>query len=204
MSASVESSAKVCWLVAVAIAAAGYFAIVSPAESQIAEIGSQADVLLAHALADERAVKDADRLNRLQHEIGMELAGVNLGTDRSGIIAEFLRDLQALAVAHRVRLLSVQNELASAGTRAVRPAAASDPFEAAAIDVVLQGRYAAVLQTIADLSHSRVLMKIEQSSLDRARGAQDENAPVLSTQLKLVVFYLRASPTNDGHATRAT
>ena len=203
MNVSVESSAKICWLLAVAIAAAGYFAIVSPAELHIAEIGSQADVLLARVLADERAVKDADRLEGLQHEIGVELAGINLGTDRSGIIAEFLRDLQARAVAHRVRLLSVQNELAAAGARSAR-AAASDPFEAAAIDVVLQGRYAAVLQMIADLSHSRVLMKIEQSSLDRARGVQDEDAPVLSTQLKLVVFYLRASPLTDGHATRAT
>jgi hypothetical protein len=204
MSVAAQSCAKACWYIAAALAVSGYFAIVAPAEGRIGAIAAQTDALVAQVSADERAVRDADRLNRLQHAIAQELTGVNLGTDRAGIMAEFLRDLHERSAAHRIHLVSVQNELAATTARPVHPALSSDPFETAAVDVVLEGRYAAVLHTIEDLSRSRVLTKIESSSLDRARGTQDESAPVLTTQLKLVVFYLRTSPPSDGHATQAT
>jgi hypothetical protein len=104
-----------------------------------------------------------------------------------------------------VRLLSVQNQLGAAGTTGSRPlagsaVASSDLFEAISLDVVLQGRYSQVLQTIADLSHSRVLMKIQQSSMDRAKGEQDERSPMLSVQLKVALFYLRVA-LPSAHAT---
>ncbi|HXP92441.1 MAG TPA: GspMb/PilO family protein [Candidatus Binatia bacterium] len=206
MNSVAEVSAKVCWLGTFAIAGMGYFAVVGPSEARLTELDAQSDALLARVLADEQTVKDVDRLNRIQREISGELDGVNLGTDRAGVIAEFLRDVESLAASRRVRLLSVQNQLAAGGAGA-RPAssvsAPSDPFESTSVDVVLQGRYGDVLQTIADLSHSRVLMKIQQSSIDRAKGQQDERSPVLSVQLKLTVFYLRVT-LSEGHAAAAT
>jgi hypothetical protein len=207
MSAAAEIGAKAGWMLAVAIAGIGYFAVVGPSEAHLAELGVQADALSARILADERAVHDTGRLNQLQRDISSELAGVNMGTDRAGVIAEFLREVETRSRMHRVRLVSVQNELTAAGSspRATGGAEVpANPFESAFVDIVLQGRYGAVLQTIADLSRARVLMKIEQSSMDRAKGHQDDRAPLLSVQLKLAVFYLHEAVgpgTNEPHAT---
>lgn len=201
-----EASAKTCWVLAVAIAVICYFAVVGPSEAHITDVEERTDALLARVLADEQTAKDMDRLGRLQHDISAELEGVNLGTDRAGVIAEFLRDVETRSRSRRVRLVSVQNELAVAGTgsRATSAGAQADPFEAATVDIVLEGQYGAVLRTIADFSRSRVLMKIQQSSIDRAKGQQDDRAPLLSAQLKLAIFYLRIAPPPDAYDPRAT
>ena len=195
---STISVAKFCWLAAVLVVGLGYFVVIAPGEAQIADLNARVDGLLARVLADEQAAKDVDRLNKIQRDIGSELDGVSLATDRAVVMAAFLGDLESRSASRRVRLLSVQNQLGAAVATASRPAAgsvagASDLFDAVSLDVVLQGRYTQVLQAIANLSQSHVLMKIQQSSMDRAKGEQDERSPVLSVQLKVALFYLRAA-----------
>jgi hypothetical protein len=205
VSSAVRLSAKICWLLAAAIAGLGYVAVVGPSEVRIADLDERSDALLARVLADEQAAKDVDRLAQLQHDISGELGGVNLGSDRAGVVAEFLRDVEARVRSRHVRLVSVQNASAitSGATHAVAPTP-GDPFEAASVEIVLEGSYDSVLRTIADLSRSRVLMKIEQSSIDRAKGRQDDRSPLLAVQLKLAILYLRAAPLPSSHESRGT
>jgi hypothetical protein len=184
-------------LLAACVACAGYF-VVAPAQARIAQLNAQADAARAQLLADGANTRDAERLRRLRGDLAARLAGIELGTDRAAVISAFLRDVEARASAHDIRLVSVEAE---SGTGAV--ARAAEPFASTSLDLVLQGRYGAILETIAALSRSRVLMTIRESSIDRAKGRQDERSPVLSVQLKVAVYSLQLAPPGP-HATDAT
>lgn len=184
MTPGVAIAVKVGWLCALACAAAGYVAFVSPLQAEIAELDARSDALAARVTAATRAAEQAVRLESLERTMATELAGIRVGGDRTAVVAEFLRDLAERAAARSVRLVSVHNTAASD----VVAAPAGEPFEAASLDLVLEGRYAAVLRTLADISRARVLVKVDAGSVERVRGAPDEGPPALSVQLKVTVF----------------
>jgi hypothetical protein len=173
------------------IVAAGYFAIIAPDEARISDSRARTDALLEQVVADEQTVRNAAQLERVQHDITVDLQGVNLRTDRAGLVAELLRDLERIARGHHARVVSVQTETGPQ---------AGPPFDTAFLDIGLEGRYDAVLQTMAGLSQARVLTKIMESSVDRAKGRDDELSPLLAVQLKVAVFHLQGLQPGESNA----
>lgn len=178
---------RACWSITAVALTVGCFVVVEPSEAKIAELSTQSQTLDAQLVVDEAAAKNIVRLESTRRDIMQELEGVNLRMDRVGLVAEFLRDVERLASGRDVSLVSVQNELSATNAKA-----RSDPFDHVVMDLTLQGRYDAVLRTIADLSRARVLARVEQTSIDRVRGSIESKAPMLSMAVKVTVFYLRA------------
>jgi|GEM_PF-2205167 hypothetical protein len=203
MSRLSATGARTYWLIAVAFAGFSYATIVGPSERRIGAIEAQKDALAARLAADERAIAEAARLDALRRDLRHDLENVDLAADRTVVIADFLRDLERRASARRVALVSIENELPGVSARASSTLSSSDPLESGELDVVLEGNYGSILRTIADLSRSRILLRVEQTSLDRAQGRQDKDAPILSVQLKLTLFSLRPVPVKND-AVRST
>lgn len=172
-------------LCAALLVAATYWLIVRPAEERLAGANAQAERFVAHALADEAAVANADRLVRLQREIAQELRGVSLRTDRPALVAGLLHDLEAIASRRGVRLLSVRDEPVAA------PRERDDPFDVVALDVAMTGGYRDLLEAVAELSRSRVLTGVERASIVRASGPSSPSHPALEADLQMSVFHLR-------------
>ena len=82
--------------------------------------------------------------------------------------AVFIRDLTANVARHRVRLVSAD---VHATREDARPAVPASPlFRAVAIDVSLEGGYANVLETVADMSLGGAIVEVDAPTLRHADG----------------------------------
>lgn len=179
------TASRACWAVAIGILGLTFFCVVEPSEAKLVALKERSRILESQLVADEAAANNIGRLAVAQRDITRELEGVNLQTDRVGLVALFLKDVERLAHGESIALISVQNELSSANGPA-----RSEPFDAVVLDLTLQGKYDAILRTVADLSRARVLTRVDETSIDRASG-EVRRVPTLSMQVKVTIFYLR-------------
>jgi Tfp pilus assembly protein PilO len=182
------TDAKVLRFTAVAIVLAGYVFVFRAGEARIADRVDETARVVERLRAGERTLAARPLLEAERARLRNRLRAVELGADRSALVARFVRDAARIAAAHRTTIPAIT----AAGMQS--PAIpTADLFEAIPLDVTIEGRYADVLATIRALATSRVLAGVDVTSL--ARKHADTADATLTAALHVVLERLAPAPT---------
>jgi len=191
------------WSLAVLVLFAGYFFVYRSLEDRV---GTQ--YVATSGIVDSLRNNDAilarrPALEDLHRTLASDLRTIDLRSDRSVIVALFVRETARISVAHHVSVSAIDGVRSDnrfpvrpmpvdPSVRTLAPAANSAPlFETTPLDVILRGSYSDLLAAIRDLSRARVLAEIEVVSIERTPGASGSGAS-LSARLHVNLDRLNA------------
>jgi hypothetical protein len=188
---------------AVLVVLAGYLLVFRAGERRIGERVEENARIVERIGAAERTLASARALEGERARLRAGLHAVELGADRSALVARFVRDAARIAAARHTTIATI----AAAGTTS-RPAAGianaavssvaalpnpADSFETIPLEVVVEGRYTDVLATVRALSRAPVLAGVEIASLTRKNADAADTA--LTAALHVVLQRLSATET---------
>ena len=216
---SAPRDARALWFTAVLIVLAGWAFGFRADESRIADRVDDERRLRAQLAAAERTLSTRPALERERATLRARLRRVDLEGDRTTAVARFVRDAAAVAARHRTTIAAIAAvgsartaapPVTSAAMPSPRTAPAStalqapaDAFEAIALDLTVEGRYADLLAAFAALSSGRVPTAVEVVSLARKQAGSP--TATLSAQLHVVIERLAPAvdPLTPAAATHA-
>jgi Tfp pilus assembly protein PilO len=198
------TDAKVLRFAAVVVVLAAYAFIFRAGEARIAERLDENARIAERVRAGERTLASRPRVEARRTRLRAGLRTVELGADRSTLVARFLRDAARIAAAHHATIPAITAtgpQIAAtaphiAATGQQNPAspestASAEPLEAIPLELTVEGRYADVLATMRALSRSRVLAAVDVASL--ARKHADGADATLSAALHVALERLAPS-----------
>ena len=196
---------KVVRFAAVAVVLAAYVFVFRTGEARIVQRLDENARIVERVRAGERTLASRPRAEAERTRLRGRLRAVELDSDRSTLVARFLRDAAHIAAVHHATIPTITAVSGSQNTIAAAPLAAtgaaspgttsanevSELFEAIPLELTVEGRYADVLATMRALSRSRVLAGVDVASL--ARKHADGADTTLTAALHVVLE--RLAPT---------
>jgi len=175
-----DREAQLLWSLSVVVLLAGYFLVYRTFEDQIAaRFGATSDVVDV-LRRNDAVLARRPALETLNKKLLSALHSIALRSDRSAIVALFVRETARVAAVHHLAVLSIEGPRGDgrlptrtlptvAGTTQTSSLTAPSPplFDSVPLDITLHGSYADLLGAIRDLSHVRVLAEIELVSIER-------------------------------------
>lgn len=154
--------AQAIWFVAALIVPAAFFSLFRVEELRI-DAALRQNAQRTDAFARDRAfVQSAPAFERERAALEASLRTVALDAPPTRLVALFIRDAARAAARHHTTVASI--------AAAAAPAAAP-PFEAVALDLTLEGRYADLLATLRELTRSNALAAVDVSAFGRKDAA---------------------------------
>lgn len=196
-----DREARLLWSLSVVVLLAGYFLVYRTFEDQIAaRFGATSDVVDV-LLRNDAVLARRPALETLNKKLLSALHSIALRSDRSAIVALFVRETARVAAVHHLTVLSIEGPRGDGRlpTRTLPPPL----FDSVPLDITLHGSYADLLGAIRDLSHVRVLAEIELISIERTPALG--NAHPLTARLhvnldRLASVAPKAPGLTEGHA----
>jgi Tfp pilus assembly protein PilO len=191
--------ARLLWLLAAMVLAAGVLFVVKPAEDDLSATDARADTLLQQSLDAEEALKNRARVQAAAAHIRQELASVTLHGNASQSIEALLGDVQAVAERDSLAVSSLKPTTSFQPVPLASPAAStsSNPFDAAQtddFDISVRGSYRDIVSFLRDLSHMPTLTRVVSAQLDRSStGDALDGTPLLDATIHIQT--LRLDPT---------
>jgi hypothetical protein len=186
-------------MLAVCVLAPGLYLLQARYESAIARHRSQTEAFYRRMLADDRVIRQAPRLSRLERAARADLAGVAAYESLGGVTAAFISHLEDCAAENGVRISMLQ----PASPQAEQPGASPDALVAEPLTISAAGRFPALLHFIAGLSHQRTLLEITGTQFAlRSRDGGAAGKPIVDASIQAVLFRL-ASPHTQGASVAA-
>jgi Tfp pilus assembly protein PilO len=163
------TDAKLVRFAAVVVVLAGYVFVFRAGEKRIAERLEENARIAERVRAGERTLALRPRFEADQSRLRGELRAVELGADRSALVARFLRDSARIAAEHHAAIptITATGTSGPATIATTVPTAPNEPLETIPLEITVEGRYADVLATMRALSRSRVLAAVDIASLAR-------------------------------------
>jgi Tfp pilus assembly protein PilO len=192
------SDVKLVRFAAVLIVLAGYAFVFRAGEEHIGERIAENARIADQVRAGERALMMRPVLERERVHLNKQFRSAAVAADRSALVARFLREAAAIALAQHTTITAIaatgaQAAITASGAQAANataagrtaPLPADDPFDGIPLEMTLEGHYADVLATVRALSAGRVLAAVDVASLARKNaGAVDG---VLTASLRVVL-----------------
>lgn len=166
-------------LAALLIVLAGFFFVFRADQGRLEAQHAENARIERQIRADDAITATADALEAQTRTLRARLARHTLQPDDTVAVAAFLR--QAARVADRRRTTIAAIGAAESRRAAAAPAA----FDGVPLDLTVEGRYADVLATLAELSSGRVLAAVEVSSIARKNPAAPD--ATLTAAVRVVV-----------------
>lgn len=166
-------------LAALLIVLGGFFLVFRGDQRRLATQQAENGRIARQIRDDETILATADALAAQTRALRARLAHHALEIDDTVATAAFLQDAARVAARRRTTIAAIGSagrQRASSGTAA---------FEGVPLDLTVEGRYADVLATLADLSSGRVLAALDVSSIARKNPAS--NDATLSAAVHVVV-----------------
>jgi Tfp pilus assembly protein PilO len=171
------------WFGAVLVLLTGYACVFRVDERRIEDRIGENATIVSQLAADEDRIRRRGQLEAERARLRDQLRGVDLQTDRTHVVAAFLRGAARIAAQHHTTVVAVA---ADGGTTSAAPA--HPPFDRIPLELTIEGRYADLLGAIRDLSASRVLASIEVASLTRKQA--DLSRTTLTSAVRVVIEHL--------------
>lgn len=181
------------WILTVCVLAAGLYLLQGRYERAIAHSRSETELFYGRIVANDRVIRQARRLSRLERAARADLAGVGRSASLAGVTAAFINHLEDCAAKNGVLIGTLQPASAQE-----RPIAEPQELVAEPLTITAAGRFPALVHFIADLSHQRTLLEITgtQFALRTREGSAPEK-PVVDATIQAVLFRL-AQPHVEG------
>jgi Tfp pilus assembly protein PilO len=191
--------ARLIWLLAALVLAAGVLLLIKPAEDDLAATSARGDTLLQQALSAEEALKNQARVRALAAHIRQELATVTLRGNASQSVEALLGDVQTVAQRDSlvVSALKPASSFQPTPLALATPSTSSNPFDAAQtdnFDIGVRGSYRDIVSFLRDLSHMPTLTRVVSAQLDRSStGTAIDSTPLLDASIRIQT--IRLDPT---------
>lgn len=188
--------ARLLWLLAAMVLAAGLLFLIKPAEDELSTTDGRADTLAQQALSAEQALKNRGRVQALATHIRQELATVTLRGNASQSVEALLGDVQTVAQRDSLTVSELKPTTAfqPASTAAATPAPFFNPFDAAQtdeFDIGVRGSYRDIVSFLHDLSHMPTLTRVVSAQLDRSStGNAPDGTPLLDATIHIQTIRL--------------
>lgn len=159
------TDAKLVRFAAVAVVLAAYVFVFRAGETRIAERLDENARIAERVRAGGRTLASRGALETERERLRARLRAVDIGADRSALVARFLRDTARIAAAHHTAIPGI----AATGTTVTASAATApvELLEPIPLELTVEGRYADVLATMRALSRADVLAGVDVASLAR-------------------------------------
>lgn len=177
------SDGRLIWFGAALVLLAGYACVFRVDEGRIEDRIGENATILSRLAADEERIRRRPQLEIERARLRDQLRAVDLRTDRTRVVADFLRGAARIAAQHRTTVVAV-----AADAGATSPEPAHPPFDRIPLELTIEGRYDDLLATIRDLSASPVLARIEVASLTRKQA--DRSRTTLTSAVRVVIEHL--------------
>jgi len=162
---------------AVLVVLSGYVFVFRAGEARVgARVAGNAAI--AEQLRDgDRILRSRGALEQERARLRDRLRSAGPTSDRSVLVARFLRDAASTASVHRTAITAVAasgpQTSAAPATDGATHSGGAEPFDVIPLDMTVEGRYADVLATVRALSAGGVLASVDIASLAR----KDAGAP---------------------------
>jgi hypothetical protein len=144
-------------------------------------------MLYSRMLENDRVIRQAQRLSRLDRAARADLAGVFHNASRAGVTAAFIAYLEDCAAKNGVRIAALQPAPPTAQEDSA--GAGADGLISQPVTITAAGRFPALLRFVADLSHQRTLLEITGTQFAlRTREAGASGKPLLDAAIQAVLF----------------
>ena len=178
------------WIAAAAVLICGCWLVDDRYEQAIQSSNSRTQILYARTLANERTIREASSLRRIQRVAETDLHRIARNLSRSITTARLLLVLENSAAAHHAIIVGVEPQ----------QTAAIPPFESSPLangrlphdDVIirLQGKFADILRFVASLSRQPTLVGVGDTELALTQPADSAVNPTLDATIKATLYRL--------------
>jgi hypothetical protein len=202
------SAGKLLRFAAVLTVLAGYVFVFRTGESRIGDQLAENARIAEQIAAAERTLASEPALETERRRLRGALVSVHLRGTRGAHVARFMREASGVLAAHRATIATIAVSASpTVPTSATAPSsgpavsattavngtpsasdAVSDPLDAIALDVTIDGRYADVLGAIRALSRTGAAASVDVLSL--ARKNADASEATLTATLHVVLHRL--------------
>lgn len=184
----IEDDARLLWVLAVTVLILGIYAARTRYEPAIAGANERGATYYARMTADERLLRRAASLKRVERTARAQLSGLRNET-LSAATAGLINDLQNAGSASGVRVTKLEPD--SVPGQSAVPGNAADllPQE---VTVEAQGRFASLLRFIGSLTRQGSLVQITGTRFALVSGPRAGAQPVLDATIHAVLYRLRA------------
>jgi len=152
---------RIYWALVVAIAIGGYAIVIAPAQQSVRETQARAHELYDVSYRNERLIAQASGLRAARRRVESDLAKLAAETGVGKASLALVRELQRNATEHGIVVSALSPEASGPS----RGDSAREP-----VQIVLRGRYGALLDAIAALSTGGVLVEVASADLNGTAG----------------------------------
>jgi len=179
------------WIITFAAIVLGAMLVVRPLVQKLGDADAERDRIGATIERNLALARDRASLDHRLELLRRRLARIELSADTSALLATFIRDATNAAHASGIRITGFDGRpvTRAAAFPVPHPTEAPRAFAATAVELTIEGRYAAVIATLRRLSHGHVPVRIEVASIDRLADPQHRGEPLLDARLDVEILH---------------
>lgn len=193
---------RVSWLLVFAVATAGLFTIVLPGCSAKTATQTQANAIYQEAVANEKTVEEATRLQAAQARVESDLRKLGGQQNEGQVVATALRLFNDEGKRYHVEVRTI----VPAASTVAAPSAASpsssapalDPLIAAPVTLGLRGHFRDVVALLVDLPKHDVLIDLHDVQMTARDSDRLSNQPSLDVTVQATIYRIRSLAFSEG------
>jgi len=180
------------WILTCAAIVLGAMLVVRPLVQKLGDVDAQRDRTNATIERNLALARDRVSLDHQLETFRRRLSHNEISDDPSALQATFIRDATNVARVGDVRITGFDGRPETRAATFPPPHTTEAPhvFAATAVELTIEGHYAAVIAALRCLSHGRVPVRVAVASIDRVVDPQHPGEPLLDARLSVEIMHL--------------